>query len=274
VIATNPQGEVPAARHVEANGYLAFAASDADRAVESGEVGWVRLPDHGRTGDGMTPYPVTASEQAPGGDGPRLEYDVHLFGAGDVRVISYTSPTQQLQGHPVRFAVSFDDQEPIVVSPNPSDNLQTWENMVRDNAQKLTTTHTLSQAGPHTLKIWMVDPGIVLQKIVIDIDGVPASYLGPPTEPYVPPIIDDVGPLAIGARGGANGEDGIPPDEPGAVPAALDGGASPASIGGLYATDAGCACALGKRRTGGGAWALLWLIGAYWARRRVRTAWD
>jgi hypothetical protein len=30
------------------------------------------------------------------------------------------------------------------------------------------------------LKYWAIDPGIVLQKIVIDAGGVRTSYLGPP----------------------------------------------------------------------------------------------
>jgi hypothetical protein len=34
--------------------------------------------------------------------------------------------------------------------------------------------------GAHVLKIWMITPGVVLQRIVIDAGGVRESYLGPP----------------------------------------------------------------------------------------------
>jgi hypothetical protein len=35
-------------------------------------------------------------------------------------------------------------------------------------------------AGAHVLKIFMIDAGVVLDKIVIDCGGLKPSYLGPP----------------------------------------------------------------------------------------------
>jgi hypothetical protein len=55
-----------------------------------------------------------------------------------------------------------------------------WEQSVKDASRTIRSSHKLAKAGHHTLKIWMVDPGVVLQKIVVDLGGLRPSYLGPP----------------------------------------------------------------------------------------------
>jgi hypothetical protein len=46
----------------------------------------------------------------------------------------------------------------------------------------VTARQTLAAAGAHTLHVWMVDPGVVVQKIVAETtaSGRGATYLGPP----------------------------------------------------------------------------------------------
>ena len=55
-----------------------------------------------------------------------------------------------------------------------------WENAVSDNVWQITSKHVLTHPGAHVLRFWMVDPGVVLQKLVADFGGVKPSYLGPP----------------------------------------------------------------------------------------------
>jgi hypothetical protein len=65
------------------------------------------------------------------------------------------------------------------------DNMD-WETTVANNARHSRTTHRIGAPGYHTLKVWMVDPGVVLQKIVVNAGGLRPSYLGPPESVRVP----------------------------------------------------------------------------------------
>jgi hypothetical protein len=42
----------------------------------------------------------------------------------------------------------------------------------------------MGNEGRHKLKVWMVDPGLVIDKIIIDTGGIRGSYLGPPESVY------------------------------------------------------------------------------------------
>jgi len=131
--------------------------------------------------------PVTASSQTAGGTSPHLEYRVNFFSTGEVNVRIYLSPIQNFtHGEGLCLAVSFDDEQPQVINVNEGETVpdwkypQWWNQMVSDNIKILTSLHSISKAGAHVLKFWMVNPGIVLQKIVIETGPGKPCYLGPP----------------------------------------------------------------------------------------------
>jgi hypothetical protein len=170
---------------VEASGYVSIDAGHWDRVVNREPVSWTLLPNIGRTGDGVTPFPVTAPRQTPGADSPHLEYDLHTFTSGPVEVWAYLSPRNNvLHSDGLKYAVSIDDGEPQIVNVTTALNgiptSRSWERNTSDNVNLTSTRHTLSGAGAHTLDFWMVDPTVVLQKLVVDTGGLRPSYLGPP----------------------------------------------------------------------------------------------
>jgi hypothetical protein len=187
-VVENPR--VPRAKlhgFVEANGYVSMEAAHASRVVNSSSVAWKRIPDIGRTGAGMEPFPVTAPSQTPGAGSPRLEYDMSLFTTGPVKVWAYLSPRNNvLPTDGLKYAISVDGEAPQVVNvttatgANDTTMNRQWERNTSDNVNRTVTTHVVDRPGLHTLKLWMVDPTVVVQKLVVATGGVLPSYLGPP----------------------------------------------------------------------------------------------
>ena len=172
---------------IGSNGYVSIEAAHYTDAVGAEPVKWLTIPNAGRTLCGVTPVPVTVKGQRPQADSPRLEYAVYFFSSGEVKVSAYMSPVQNFnktQG--LNYAISFDDEQPQIVNIHEKDIVPDWNyplwwnQMVSDSIKIAATAHRIDKPGEHVLKFWMVDPGIVLQKIVIDTGGLKRSYLGPP----------------------------------------------------------------------------------------------
>jgi hypothetical protein len=176
-------------------GPTAFAAEKATKNIAAGDVRWERIPDYGRGPSGMAVFPVTAKSVTPPDNSPRMEYPVFIAEAGDIQVDLLTGIALNVQpDRGVRIAVSFDDEDPQILDAfdgqsydDPSKRgdpsappIRDWHTWVRDNARTLESTHHISRPGVHTLKVWMVDPGVVLERIVVHDGDCPGSYFGPP----------------------------------------------------------------------------------------------
>jgi len=192
---------------VENNGVVSIEAAHFDNAVNTRGISWVTIPNLGRTHSAVTVAPYNADRQTPGEDSPHLEYTFSIFDSADVELATYLSPTYNFKrDEGSKFAVSIDDEEPQIV--NMHEGSGWWNKRVGDHIAILTTKHKGLKPGQHTLKLWMVDPGIVFQKFVMDVEtlnpnliepthvydspvnfvpGLKPSYLGPPESVYLKP---------------------------------------------------------------------------------------
>lgn len=175
---------------IEQYGYVSIEAEHFARNIGTPVARWEVLPDHGRTLSAMTVFPVTAQSVTPPAGSPSLEYEMWLTSTGAVEVTTILSPCLNFDPHRgVRLAVSFDNEIPRIVDVVPKgytagDGNRDWEESVKDSVRKVKTKHTIPNRGAHTFKIWMVDPAVVVQKIVVDCGGLKPSYLGPPESPF------------------------------------------------------------------------------------------
>jgi Glycosyl hydrolase family 115/Gylcosyl hydrolase family 115 C-terminal domain len=166
------------------NGYLAIEAQHYSQAIDSKEIQWQTIPDFGRTLSGVEAFPVTAPPQTPGVHRPRLDYQVYLFDTGTVTVRAYFSPILAFNRQAIHYAISFDDEPPAIIDlTTGNETAGIWDKMVADNIQISISNHFIHKTGMHTLKYWFVDPGPVLQRILVDQGGALPSYLGPPESP-------------------------------------------------------------------------------------------
>lgn len=181
LIPSNKKGNV----FYEKDDYISIAADHFSTSINNKGIYWKILPDLGRTGSAVTSFPVTAAPQKPGANAPHLQFEVYTYNKGQFKVNAYFSPTLNFHNaeEGLQYAISVDDEAPQIISINKEDKNSItgiWNKWVGENIIIKTTNHNIAQPGKHTIKYWMVNSGVVLQKMVVDFGGVRPSYLGPP----------------------------------------------------------------------------------------------
>ena len=167
---------------VPQDGYISMEAVNYSKAINSRPVFWKTIPNYGKTLGGVMPVPVTAPIQQPGKGAAHLAYDILVPKPGTFTLNSFISPTINFSNTDgLKFAISVDD-EPVTIVDISSDYKtdRAWRKSVADNIKIFRTPLKFDHAGKHTIKYWMVSPGVVLQKLVLDLGGLKPSFLGPP----------------------------------------------------------------------------------------------
>jgi hypothetical protein len=175
---------------VEDGGVVSIEPEHYTSKTDAGDLKWARVQDYGRTLSAMRGQgPVDFGPLDPAKGSPHLEYKAYFFTSGEATVDSILAPNLAfIPGRDLHFAVSIDDQAPVLVTGVPTTivanaaptGTNVWQKNVEDEARTVSAKVQIPSSGYHTLKVWMVDPGITLQKIVIDLGGLKPSYLGPP----------------------------------------------------------------------------------------------
>ena len=166
---------------VEGDGYVSMEAEHYTRAASAGDVHWDRIPDYGATLSGMTVFPVAAASVVSPQAAATIEYRVYLFDSGTVNLQAILGPTLNfVPGRGLRFSVALDGQAPQIIDALEHNSDKDWAKAVSDSVRRVEAKLIVEQPGYHTLKIGMVDPGVVLEKLILSAGTLKPSYLGPP----------------------------------------------------------------------------------------------
>lgn len=174
--------------YLEADGYVSIPASGFDRSGGGFGDGpdrpkWITVPGIGRyEGDAVMAWldGDAEAETAQLSLAPRLEYDFRLERDGEFDLEIHRFLTLNATGK-IRFGIGVDHMEPVVVESGTRDEwLGNWSRSIWDNGEKLTVRLPYLQAGPHVLKLILIDRYVTVSKLVVYTEPKRDTVMGPP----------------------------------------------------------------------------------------------
>ncbi len=184
VLKTNPTN---GADFFENNHCVVMEAEHATRFVSGNDANWQKISGLGYNGESVSIFPTTVAVRATPEkiltESPCLEFKIDFQTVGDWKFTARALPTFSVEtGQPQRYAMALDDAPPKIISLplSQDEHNRVWGENVLRNAALTSSVQTIAKPGLHTLKIWMVDPGIVLDTIAAQTGDAPSlGYVWP-----------------------------------------------------------------------------------------------
>ena len=164
---------------IENNGSVSMHAGHFSRRVQTKNSQWNVLGSTGYTGEVVqaalsnplidTTHITTHSA--------RVEYDFYTFIKAAATLFIYTLPTLPLNNnYGMRYAVAVDGGPLSIVDFRTVGRSEEWkQNVLRNRAERKISLPMLAK-GKHILKIFAIDPGVMLDEIRLDLGGLKYAY--------------------------------------------------------------------------------------------------
>ncbi|WP_245117900.1 glycosyl hydrolase 115 family protein [Hymenobacter volaticus] len=166
---------------VESNGYVSMFAGNYSRKTDKPASSWAPVADLGSTGKAVQAQPLqavpltdTANVQQ---SAPVVEYDFYMLTAAAPEVTVFTLPTHEITRLTrLRYGIALDNGPIKIVDFKTVGRSEEWkQNVLRNNAQRK-VKEPLITPGRHTLKLYLIDPGVTLDRITINLGGLQQAY--------------------------------------------------------------------------------------------------
>ena len=166
-------------RFAETNGYLSVFAEDltVSNSTASG-LHWKNVAGPSHTGGALEALPVIAESDS-GYTENRSAASVSFrnFTTGEATIHVIGIPVHPVNDqHSVRVAVQLDDGKIMSGDFITHGRSEQWKQNVLSNTVVIKLPVTINQAGWHTLKIYPVDPGVIIDQVLIDFGGLRQGY--------------------------------------------------------------------------------------------------
>nr|WP_320039229.1 glycosyl hydrolase 115 family protein [uncultured Bacteroides sp.] len=114
-------------------------------------------------------------------DGTRVEYEFNGVTADSVTVHVYSLPFWALhKGKSTRYGISVDGQPAVVIQNDHKEYSEPWKERVLQNGVVAVAKFAVNKSLTiHKLSLICGDPGMIIQRVIIDWGGLKKSYVGP-----------------------------------------------------------------------------------------------
>ena len=174
---------------VENNSIVAIEAEHYSKAVNKDNDKWINIDNYGKYLSAMkidkSKLNIEKLE-----DAPYLEYLLNLNEDEVYNISLYTSPSNSLiRNNNLRLGISINDDEIVTLETLPRSfiagdyNNEEWCKGVLDNI-RITKLLYKMKKGLNKVKIYYIDAGVVLERIVVSKDPLKESFLGPKESYY------------------------------------------------------------------------------------------
>lgn len=168
---------------VENNGFVSIHATHFSRRTNKPQNQWKVIEGLGYTGSVLEALPLPTKGKsltdtnAIKQNSAAVEYDFYTFSSATPAVTVMALPTHPVNNNfGVRYALAIDNGPIKIVDVKTFGRSEQWkQDVLRNRAEQKIQMPFLS-VGDHTLKIYSVDPGVMLDEIRIDLGGLRKAY--------------------------------------------------------------------------------------------------
>lgn len=188
--------------HVQGDGYLVVQAGHHSSNSSEEEYAWQEIVGYGHTLSALEVLPFS-TQNFTVGTGPSVSYDIWTHTPGNATLTFRLGPQLNIfAGKQLAFGVQIDDGPAEEVHPIPTKPAPGWSHGRHDKARQAGNVPEdwwdvvsdeirsfvfgdvdLGEPGKHTITIWGMTTGVLLEQIWVDYGGIRErgyTYLGPP----------------------------------------------------------------------------------------------
>lgn len=170
-VAPPVKGTVPLKAVVEQDGHVFIQAYQFIKKHDySKDHRWRGIQQLGYSDSAYAILPVP-KEDTKGLNAAYLEYRFYTYSKGLAEITVFTEPTLPVNDSAgMRLALSLDDRQKHIISYKTEGRSEEWKQNVLSNHARCTLKYNFMSAGWHTLKIYPLDPGVIIDQLMINFN--------------------------------------------------------------------------------------------------------